>query len=89
MKLEEALERIVTLEAQLKEESEKYNALEAIKNDIENQNREKDERIQSLKESNMRFYEKLTQQQQEETQEIEPQEESYEAKDWDDFLSEL
>ena len=60
MKLEEALQRIVELEAQLKEGSERYNALESIKIDLENSIKEKDESIASLKESNMKFFTMLT-----------------------------
>ena len=88
MKLEQALERIVELEAQLKEGSERYNALDAIKLELENSIKEKDESIASLKESNMKFFTMLTTQEEstEQAQEEEPQQE---AMDWDDFMSDF
>ena len=88
MKLEEALQRIVELEAQLKEGSERYNALESIKIDLENSIKEKDESIASLKESNMKFFTMLTTQEEstEQAQEEEPQQE---AMDWEDFMSDF
>ena len=88
MKLEEALQRIVELEAKIKEGSERYNALESIKIDLENSIKEKDESIASLKESNMKFFTMLTTQEEstEQAQEEEPQQE---AMDWDDFMSDF
>ena len=89
MKLEEALQRIVELEAQLKEGSERYNALESIKIDLENSIKEKDESIASLKESNMKFFTMLTTQE-ESTNQQEPTEETQEEPvSWDDFMSDF
>lgn len=91
MKLEEALQRIVELEAQIKEQSERYNALESVKMDLENSIKEKEVNIQSLKESNMKFFTMLTAQETNtQTQEQEaPQQEAVEAQPWDDFLADI
>ena len=91
MKLEEALQRIVELEAQIKEQSERYNALESVKMDLENSIKEKEVNIQSLKESNMKFFTMLTAQETNtQTQEQEaPQQETVEAQPWDDFLEDI
>lgn len=88
MKLEEALQRIVELEAKIKEESERYNALESIKIDLENSIKDKDESIASLKESNMKFFTMLTTQEASTEQEAE-EPEKVEAMDWDDFMSDF
>lgn len=91
MTLEKALERIVELEAQIKEESERFNALDAIKVELENSIKAKDESIASLKESNMKFFTMLTAQ--ESSQQIEKQEaskeEDIEPQPWDDFLADI
>lgn len=88
MTLEQALQRIVELEAKVKEESERYNALESIKIDLENSIKDKDESIASLKESNMKFFTMLTTQ--EASTEPEAEEpEKVEAMDWDDFMSDF
>lgn len=91
MKLEEALQRIVELEAQIKEQSERYNALESVKMDLENSIKEKEVNIQSLKESNMKFFTMLTAQETNtQTQEQEAsQQEAVEAQPWDDFLADI
>lgn len=88
MKLEEALQRIVELEAKIKEESERYNALESIKIDLENSIKDKDESIASLKESNMKFFTMLTTQEASTEPELE-EPEKVEAMDWDDFMSDF
>ena len=89
MKLEQALERIVELEAQLKEGSERYNALDAIKLELENSIKEKDESIASLKESNMKFFTMLTTQEESTEQAQEVEETQQEPMDWDDFMSDF
>lgn len=89
MKLEQALERIVELEAQLKEGSERYNALDAIKLELENSIKEKDESIASLKESNMKFFTMLTTQEESTEQAQDVEETQQEAMDWDDFMSDF
>lgn len=91
MTLEKALERIVELEAQIKEGSERFSALDAIKVDLENSIKEKDESIASLKESNMKFFTMLTAQEsknQIEKQEA-PKEETFEPQPWEDFLADI
>lgn len=88
MTLEQALQRIVELEAKVKEESERYNALESIKIDLENSIKDKDESIASLKESNMKFFTMLTTQEASTEPEVE-EPEKVEAMDWDDFMSDF
>ena len=88
MTLEQALQRIVELEAKVKEESERYNALESIKIDLENSIKDKDESIASLKESNMNFFTMLTTQEASTEPEVE-EPEKVEAMDWDDFMSDF
>ena len=88
MKLEEALQRIVELEAKIKEESERYNALESIKIDLENSIKDKDESIASSKESNMKFFTMLSTQEASTEPEVE-EPEKVEAMDWDDFMSDF
>lgn len=88
MTLEKALQRIVELEAKVKEESERYNALESIKIDLENSIKDKDDSIASLKESNMKFFTMLTTQEASTEPDVEEPEKA-EAMDWDDFMSDF
>ena len=84
MKLEEALEKIIALENQIKEQNEAFKALETSKQEMLESLTNKDEEIKSLKESNMRFFEQLTIQNQQEQDDIAEIEQA--AMEWDDFL---
>ena len=86
VKLEEALEKIITLEKQIKEQNEAFKALETSKQEMLESLTNKDEEIKSLKESNMRFFEQLTIQNQQEQDDIAEIEQETDAMDWDDFL---
>ena len=86
MKLEEALEKIITLEKQIKEQNEAFKALETSKQEMLESLTNKDEEIKSLKESNMRFFEQLTIQNQQEQDDIAEIQQETDAMDWDDFL---
>ena len=87
MKLEEALEKIIALEKQIKEQNEAFKALETSKQEMLESLTNKDEEIKSLKESNMRFFEQLTIQNQQEQDDIAEIEQETDAMDWDDFLA--
>ena len=91
MTLEDALARIVELESQVKEQSNKYNALENVKATLEKTIQEKDDSISKLKESNMKFFTMLTAQEQQTNDEGQKAQEVQEqpAQSWDDFLAEL
>ena len=86
VKLEEALEKIITLEKQIKEQNEAFKALETSKQEMLESLTNKDEEIKSLKETNMRFFEQLTIQNQQEQDDIAEIEQETDAMDWDDFL---
>lgn len=88
MTLEEALQRIVELETKQREQTERYNALESVKTELENSIKEKDQDIVTLKESNMKFFTMLT------AQEASQQEDKTETveetvTDWDDFMADF
>lgn len=91
MTLEDALARIVELESQVKEQSNKYNALENVKATLEKTIQEKDDSISKLKESNMKFFTMLTAQEQQTNDEGQKAQEVQEqpVQSWDDFLAEL
>lgn len=91
MTLEEALTRIVELESQIKEQSNKYDALEGVKTTLEKTIQERDDSISKLKESNMKFFTMLTAQEQQTNDEGQKaQEEQVQpVQSWDDFLAEL
>lgn len=91
MTLEEALTRIVELESQIKEQSNKYDALEGVKTTLEKTIQERDDSISKLKESNMKFFTMLTAQEQQTNDEGQKaqEEQAQPVQSWDDFLAEL
>ena len=64
MTLEKALERIIELETQLSESQTAYESLNIVKAELEQTIEIKDNEIGSLRESNMNFFLKLSQQEQ-------------------------
>lgn len=91
MTLEEALTRIVELESQIKEQSNRYDALEGVKTTLEKTIQERDDSISKLKESNMKFFTMLTAQEQQTNDEGQKaqEEQTQPVQSWDDFLAEL
>lgn len=91
MTLEEALTRIVELESQIKEQSNRYDALEGLKTTLEKTIQERDDSISKLKESNMKFFTMLTAQEQQTNDEGQKaqEEQAQPVQSWDDFLAEL
>lgn len=91
MTLEEALTRIVELESQIKEQSNRYDALEGLKTTLEKTIQERDDSISKLKESNMKFFTMLTAQEQQTNDEGQKaqEEQTQPVQSWDDFLAEL
>lgn len=73
MTLEEAMSMIVDLKAQLKTSSENYESLQLKNQELTQTLSERDENISKLKESNMRYFEMITQEQTAQTQPIEAQ----------------
>ena len=90
MTLEKALERIIELETQLSESQTAYESLNIVKSELEQTIEIKDNEIGSLRESNMNFFLKLSQQEQttSEPEEIKATPQT-ELKTWDEFLEEL
>lgn len=87
---EKALERIIELETLLSESKEAFDSLNILKGELEETIKSKEKEVESLRESNMNFFLKLSQQDQSNNAEVgtetPPQRET---KSWDDFLSEL
>lgn len=73
MTLEEAMSMIVDLKAQLKTSSENYESLQLKNQELTQTLSERDANISKLKESNMRYFEMITQEQTAQTQPIEAQ----------------
>lgn len=63
MTLEEAMSMIVDLKAQLKTSSENYESLQLKNQELTQTLSERDANISKLKESNMRYFEMITQEQ--------------------------
>ena len=89
MDIEQAMEKILELTEQNKALTDQITSLEIKTQDMSSNLEEKVGEISRLKELNMKYFQKLTMEQEELTKE-EPQEEpSYiEPKSWDEFLSE-
>lgn len=87
---EKALERIIELETLLSESKEAFDSLNILKGELEETIKSKEKEVESLRESNMNFFLKLSQQDQSNNAEVgtetPPQRKT---KSWDDFLSEL
>lgn len=89
---EKALERIIELESLLTESKSAYDSLNILKGELEETIKSKEKEVESLRESNMNFFLKLSQQEQHNTENAEMGAETpaqRETKSWDDFLSEL
>ena len=89
MDIEQAMEKILELTEQNKALTEQITSLEIKTQDMSSNLEEKVGEISRLKELNMKYFQKLTMEQEEFTKE-EPQEEpsQIEPKSWDEFLSE-
>lgn len=89
MDIEQAMEKILELTEQNKALNEQITSLEIKTQDMSSNLEEKVGEISRLKELNMKYFQKLTMEQEELTKE-EPQEEpsQIEPKSWDEFLSE-
>ena len=89
MDIEQAMEKILELTEQNKALTEQITSLEIKTQDMSSNLDEKVGEISRLKELNMKYFQKLTMEQEELTKE-EPQEEpsQIEPKSWDEFLSE-
>lgn len=89
MDMEQAMEKILELTEQNKALTEQITSLEIKTQDMSSNLEEKVGEISRLKELNMKYFQKLTMEQEELTKE-EPQEEpsQIEPKSWDEFLSE-
>ena len=89
MDIEQAMEKILELTEQNKALNEQITSLEIKSQDMSSNLEEKVGEISRLKELNMKYFQKLTMEQEELTKE-EPQEEpsQIEPKSWDEFLSE-
>jgi multidrug resistance efflux pump len=89
MDIEQAMEKILELTEQNKALTEQITSLEIKTQDMSSNLEEKVGEISRLKELNMKYFQKLTMEQEELTKE-EPQEEpsQIEPKSWDEFLSE-
>ena len=89
MDMEQAMEKILELTEQNKALNEQITSLEIKTQDKSSKLEEKVGEISRLKELNMKYFQKLTMEQEELTKE-EPQEEPshIEPKSWDEFLSE-
>ena len=89
MDMEQAMEKILELTEQNKALNEQITSLEIKSQDMSSNLEEKVGEISRLKELNMKYFQKLTMEQEELTKE-EPQEEpsQIEPKSWDEFLSE-
>ena len=89
MDMEQAMEKILELTEQNKALTEQITSLEIKTQDMSSNLEEKVGEISRLKELNMKYFQKLTMEQEELTKE-EPQDEpsQIEPKSWDEFLSE-
>ena len=89
MNLEDAMEKILELTDKNKELEEQIQSYEIKRQDYESKLELNASEISRLKELNMKYFQKLTMEQEELTKE-EPQEEpsQIEPKSWDEFLSE-
>ena len=89
MDIEQAMEKILELTEQNKALTEQITSLEIKTQDMSSNLEEKVGEISRLKELNMKYFQKLTMEQEELTKE-EPQEETtpIEPKSWEEFLSE-
>ena len=89
MDIEQAMEKILELTEQNKALTDQITSLEIKTQDMSSNLEEKVGEISRLKELNMKYFQKLTMEQEELTKE-EPQEEpsQIEPKSWDEFLSE-
>ena len=89
---EKALERIIELETLLTESKSAYDSLNILNGELEETIKSKEKEVESLRESNMNFFLKLSQQEQNNNDNVEVGAETptqRETKSWDDFLSEL